>query len=322
MRMDRRIRLLGRILGRTSIATRSDEEIVAFQQRGVPRNRLTEWLSGTLAAGVMTKDITVAGAEGDLPARVYRPRRSAGELPLVVFYHGGGWMTGDLDSYDWVTSHVAARADVVVVSVAYRLAPTHRWPVAAEDAYAACVDVVARAGEWAADGRRVAVAGDSAGGNLSAVVTLMARDRGGPPITFQGLIYPATDLTAAIDENDVLANAPILPQRDRLAYGTAYIPNSEDRRHPHASPALAADHTGLPPALVQVAEHDPLREDGLRYADILRAAGVPVRTTDYVGMPHGFLSFPNVCRSAPQAVAELSDQLREHLHGAAKAMGA
>jgi acetyl esterase len=204
----------------------------------------------------------------------------------------------------------------VVVSVDYRLAPTHRWPAGPEDCYAALCDVVARAAEFGADPDRVAVMGDSAGGNLSAVVALMARDRTGPRIAFQGLVYPATDLSLSSPSIDENADAPVLTKADVIAFRDHYL-GGQDPRDPYVSPLFAADHSGLPPALVQVAELDPIRDDGLRYAAALRAAGVPVRTTTYVGMPHGYLSFPGFCRSAPQAMAELCAELALHLRAEA-----
>jgi acetyl esterase/lipase len=207
-------------------------------------------------------------------------------------------------------------AGVVVASVDYRLAPTHRWPAAAEDCYAALVDLVGRSAELGVDPDRLAVMGDSAGGNLSAVVALMARDRSGPRIAFQGLLYPATDLTLSSPSVAENAHAPILTRADCAAYRDHYLAG-QDPRHPYASPLFAPDLSGLPPALVQVAEHDPIRDDGLRYAAALRAAGVPVRTTQYVGMPHGYLSFPRLCRSAPQALAELCAELTSALEPAA-----
>jgi acetyl esterase/lipase len=268
---------------------------------------------GAVARGVELSDETAAGAEGSLPVRVYRPHRTdTGPLPLVVEFHGGGWTIGSLDSADWLSSNVAVSLPAVVVSVDYRLAPQHRWPAAAEDCYAALVDLVGRAGELGADPARVAVMGDSAGGNLAAVVSLMSRDRSGPAIGFQGLVYPATDLTLGSPSIEQNAHAPILTRDDVVAFRDHYL-GGQDPRQPYASPLHAADHSGLPPALVQVAEHDPIRDDGLRYADALRAAGVPVRTTEYVGMPHGYLSFPRLCRSAPQALAELCSEMRAAL---------
>ena len=143
--------------------------------------------------------------------------------------------------------------------------------------------------------------GESAGGTLSAVMCLLARERGGPAISHQALIYPATDMTAEREN----VQMPFLSSDEMAAYRRMYLGPDGDPANPWASPLLAKDHEGLPPALIQVAEHDPLRDDGMRYAAALRAAGVPVRVTEYVGMPHGFMNFPGLCRSAPQALSEL-----------------
>ena len=320
-KLDLRVRLLGRLLGLASVASMDAERIARVQGRSPGHNPVTDLLLGGVAPGVTLTDDAAVGAAGPLTVRVHRPADAGeGPLPLVVNFHGGGWVVGSLDQSDWLCSNVAVAAGVVVVSVDYRLAPAHPWPAAAEDCYSALVDVVARAGEWGADPRRVAVMGDSAGGNLAAVVTLMARDRSGPGIAYQALLYPATDLTfgsPSIAEN---ASAPILTRADMVAYRDHYL-GDQDRAHPYASPLLAPDHSGLPPALVQVAEHDPIRDDGLRYAAALEAAGVRVRTTTYVGMPHGYLAFPRLCRSASQALAELCAELRAALVGAAGSGG-
>jgi acetyl esterase/lipase len=308
-RLDLRVRLAGRAFGSLSIARMDDARLARVQQQRIPHNPLTDLVFGAVARGVELTDESAAGAEGPVPVRVYRPHGAgAGPLPLVVDFHGGGWTIGSLDSADWLSSNVAVSLPAVVVSVDYRLAPQHRWPIAAEDCYAALVDLVDRAGELGADPARVAVMGDSAGGNLAAVVSLMSRDRSGPAIGFQGLLYPATDLTLGSPSIERNAHAPILTRDDVVAFRDHYL-GGQDPRLPYASPLHAADHRGLPPALVQVAEHDPIRDDGLRYADALRSAGVPVRTTEYVGMPHGYLSFPRLCRCAPQALAELCREM-------------
>ncbi|WP_073419235.1 alpha/beta hydrolase [Geodermatophilus nigrescens] len=302
--MDLRVRVLGRLLGRMSVSSMDEERIRRAQAQRIPHNPLTDALLGGVARGVRLTDGTARGAAGDVPVRTYRPQDGDGALPLVVNFHGGGWTLGNLDSADWLCSNVTAAVGAVVVSVDYRLAPGHRWPAAAEDCYAALVDVVARAADLGADPERVAVMGDSAGGNLAAVVCLMARDRSGPRIAHQGLVYPSVDLTMSSPSIDENASAPVLTKADCLAFRDHYL-GGQDPTDPYASPLFAPDHTGLPPALVQVAEHDPIRDDGARYTAVLRAAGVPVRHTEYVGMPHGFLAFPRLCRSAPQALAEL-----------------
>ena len=311
--LDLRVRLAGRLVGRFSVARMDDAQLARAQQLRFSRNALTDLVFGPVPPGVELADETAAGAEGPLPVRIYRPHGDhPGPLPLVVNFHGGGWTIGSLDSADWLAGNVAVALPAVVVSVDYRLAPQHRWPAAAEDCYAALVDLAGRAGELGADPSRVAVMGDSAGGNLAAVVALMSRDRSGPAIGFQGLVYPATDLTLGSPSIQQNAHAPILTRADVVTFRDHYL-GDQDPRAPYASPLHAADHSGLPPALVQVAEHDPIRDDGLRYADALRAAGVPVRSTQYVGMPHGYLSFPRLCRSAPQALAELVGEMRAAL---------
>jgi len=202
---------------------------------------------------------------------------------------------------DWLCGQVASRVGAVVVSVDYRLAPVHRFPAAVEDSYAALSWVAANSAGEVGAGGPLGVMGESAGGTLSAVMCLLARERGGPAISHQALIYPATDMTAEREN----VQMPFLSSDEMAAYRRMYLGPDGDPANPWASPLLAKDHEGLPSALIQVAEHDPLRDDGMRYAAALRAAGVPVRVTEYVGMPHGFMNFPGLCRSAPQALSEL-----------------
>lgn len=300
---------MGWVLRKASIADMDGERLARMQGRDLGHNPLSDLLSGGVARGAVLTERTAAGQDGPLRVRVYRPAGAGpGPLPVVLNFHGGGWTIGSLGQADWLCGNVCVGAGVAVVSVDYRLAPAHRWPAGPEDCYAALVDVVARAGEFGVDPGRVGVMGDSAGGNLAAVVALLARDRSGPAIAHQALIYPATDLTLGSSSLGENADAPILNRRDCLAYRAHYL-GDQDPHQPYVSPLLAADHSGLPPALVQVAEHDPIRDDGLRYADALRAAGVPVRVTNYVGMPHGFLAFPKLCKSAPQALAEIVSEV-------------
>ncbi|MUK01243.1 alpha/beta hydrolase fold domain-containing protein [Vibrio cholerae] len=312
-KLDLRTRLLGKLIGRASVTRRSEDQILADQRRVIGHNPLTDLLLGGMAKGVTVRTTTAAGADGDIGVRIYHPQAGAELPPLVVFIHGGGWTSGTLDTYDWFASSIARDAGAVVASLDYRLSPGHRWPAAAEDSYAATVDLIGRGTELGADTSRVAVVGDSAGGNLAAVVALMARDRSGPAIAFQGLVYPATDMTMASPSIDENAQAPILTKADMLAFRGHYL-DGQDPKHPYASPLLADDLTGLPPALVQVAEHDPLRDDGLRYAAALEAAGTAVRSTTYFGMPHGFMAFPNISRAVPQALGELCQELRRALN--------
>jgi acetyl esterase/lipase len=303
-RMELKMRAWGWVTRRqASVATRSEESVIALQRRHVPDNAMSNWLFGSLPAATAKAGRTIPGPDADIPVRVYHPRQPGqGPRPLVVYYHGGGFVFGDLRMGDWLCGNVAATVGAVVVSVDYRLAPVYRFPAAVEDCYAALAWAAANAAELGAEGP-LAVMGESAGGTLSAVMCLLARERGGPAISHQALIYPATDMTAP--RPAALANAPFLSAEEMAAYRRLYLGPDGDPGHPWASPLLAADHAGLPPALIQVAEHDPLREDGVRYAAALRTAGVPVRLTGYVGVPHGFVNFPGLSRSAHQALAEI-----------------
>jgi acetyl esterase len=309
-RVDRRVLLWNWAIRRQgSIATKSDAEIVALQARRTPSNALMNRIFGSVAQGVAVEDRTIPGPDGDLAARVYRPRdEGSGPRPLVVYFHGGGFVLGDLRLGDWICSEVAVTVGAVVLSVAYRLAPSHPFPAAVDDCYAAAVWASENAAELGADGP-IGLMGESAGANLSAVVALLARDRGGPAIAYQALLYPPTDLTR---ESGTAADALIIPASETRAFRRLYLGDA-DPHDSRVSPLLADDHRGLPPALVQVAEHDPLRDDGIRYAAALRRAGVPVRLTEYIGMPHGYLNFPGICRGAAQAMAELCAELASAL---------
>jgi acetyl esterase/lipase len=306
-RVDLRLRAWGWLTRRmVSVAKMSDAEVIAFQAKQVPVNAVTNWLFGAVAPGVDVADRSVPGPAGDLKVRVYRQpaggtATNAGR-PLVVYFHGGGFALGSLDMGNWICGLVAASVGAVVVSADYRLAPSHVFPAAVEDCYAALAWAAGNAAELGATGR-IGVMGESAGGNLAAVSCLIARERGGPAISHQALIYPATDMTRAAPAT-ADPHAPFLSAAEISAYKRLYLGPHGDPANPWASPLLA-DHAGLPPALIQVGEHDPIREDGVRYAAALRAAGVPVRFTEYVGMTHGFVNFPGLSRAAHQAMAEV-----------------
>jgi len=281
---------------------------------------IPHWWPASLVTGSRPRGIRISVREIPLDrvqvgARVYTPSAPAPTpRPLVVFFHGGGWVWGNVRSYDPFCAHVARQVDAVVVSVDYRLAPEHRMPTAAEDCYDATVWLAAQAGELGADGSRLAVCGDSAGGNLAAVVALLARDRGGPPIAHQVLIYPGTDATLSSPSLQERAGGPVLTLASVRAYREMYLGPGGDERDVRISPLLADDLSGLAPALVQSAALDPLRDDASRYAAALEAAGTPVRYTEYAGAPHGYISIPGVVRGARQALAEIVTELSGHLH--------
>ena len=262
---------------------------------------------------VSTQDRTIPGPHGPMTVRLYRTAWTPPDAPLVVYLHGGGWVLGSLDGNDWVCAELAADAGAVVASVDYRLAPEHPAPAAVEDALAATTWLAANGEQLGATGK-VAVAGDSAGGNLATLVAIGARDAAGPDIAAQVLYYPAIDLTMSSPSIAELGpTAPILRRKEMDAFLGFYLSGGGDPADPALSPWFVEDLTGLPPALIQTAEQDPLRDEGRAYGDRLREAGVEVRWTEYAGMPHGFVSLPGVCRAAPQAVAETVQFLRTHL---------
>jgi acetyl esterase len=259
----------------------------------------------------VVRDVRIDAAWGQIPARLYRARE--GLAPLLVYFHGGGWVIGSLDTHDDVCRDLAAKADCAVLSVDYRLAPEHRFPAAADDCFAATSGAHAQAAGLGVDPDRLAVGGDSAGGNLAAVVSLMARDRGGPPLRFQLLVYPVTcgrmD-TASHREN---ADGYLLTHDAMVWFWNHYVPRAADREQPYAAPLRAPDLTGLPPALVLTAEFDPLRDEGEAYAERLRAAGVPTALCRYDGQIHGFLTMSALIDRARTALDETAAALRAAL---------
>jgi acetyl esterase len=259
-------------------------------------------------AAVTEHRAPVAG--GEITVRMYSPG-GAGPHPALVFYHGGGWVIGDLDTHDGLCRSLTNAAGCIVASVDYRLAPESKYPVAAEDSYAALGWIAANAARLGVDPRRVAVGGDSAGGNLSAAVALMARDRKGPALVCQALIYPVTnhDLeTPSYHEN---ATGYVLTREAMRWFWRHYLVREEQSKEPLASPLLAPSLAGLPPALVITAECDPLRDEGEAYAARLRDAGVPVTLTRYDGMFHGFLRMTKFLDKARAAIDEVAGSLRK-----------
>ena len=257
-------------------------------------------------------DRSIPGPEGELPVRVYTPRGAA-PFPVVVYFHGGGWVIGDIETHDPLCRALANAAAALIVSVDYRLAPEHKFPAAAEDAYAATVWVREHAAELGGDPERMCVCGDSAGGNLSAVVALMARDRGGPEIAYQGLLYPVTDHNFETRSYRDNAEGYLLTREAMIWFWEQYLTKEAAAHEPYASPLRAPDLSGLPPALVVTAEYDPLHDEGEAYAQQLEQAGVRVRYMRYDGLVHGFLRRTKALDRARAAIKEIGGILHEEL---------
>jgi acetyl esterase/lipase len=251
---------------------------------------------------------------GGIKTRIYWPVSDPSDLPVVVFYHGGGWVIGDLDSHDATARAIAGGVGAVVVAVDYRLAPEHPYPAAVDDAFAALKWVSEHAAELGADPSRLAVAGDSAGGNLAAVVSQLARDAGGPPIKFQLLWYPATTLDSSLPSMTENADAPVLSTADTFAFLELYLKGHDaDARPATLAPANAESLAGLPPAYIATAQYDPIRDDGVRYAELLRAAGVPVELHNAETLVHGYVSFGIAVPAAAEAVAKALEAVKAAL---------
>jgi acetyl esterase len=273
------------------------------------------WSTDRLEPVYRIEDRRISGPGGEIPVRIYTPA-GEGPHPVLVYYHGGGFVAGSLDTHDSICRMLANDAAAIVVSVEYRLAPEHRFPSAVEDAYAALEWVAQAAGELHADPARIAVGGDSAGGNLSAVLTLLSRERGGPALVHQLLIYPAVSLDLRTLFPSMTDNAEgYLLTLDAIRwFYSQYLPDAEAAEHLYASPLREPDLTGLPPATVITAHYDPLRDEGEAYAKRLQEAGVAVTYKCYEGMIHQFFNLAYDLEEAREAVREAAEALKASFH--------
>jgi len=257
------------------------------------------------------RDISVRGPAADVPVRVYRPASMSGPVPTVVYAHGGGFVFCDLDSHDGLCRSFSNLIPAVVISVAYRLAPEDRWPAAAEDVLAVTQWAARNADSLGGDASRIVVGGDSAGGNLAAAAALMARDLGAPSLAGQLLVYPMITTDFDTESYQLFGQGYYNPRPALQWYWDQYVPSPADRQHPYASP-LRADLDGLPPAVIVVAGHDPLRDEGIAYADALESAGVRTERCVFDGGIHGFMTMP-MLDIANDARRQACDKLAELL---------
>lgn len=309
-RADLRLRLFDGFVRRAvaPIGDMTDRQLAQARSRTLPDNLLSHAVFGRPARDVEVTDRRIECDGWSIPLRIYRPaRRRPG--PILVFFHGGGWVVGNVTQSTWMCGEIARQTGVTVVSAGYRLAPEHPFPTAVDDAYEGLCWIAAHGRDLGGDPSRLAVMGASAGGNLAAVACQRARDRGAPDVALQVLLYPSVDVVHDAGDRDALDDAPMLTAADRVAYLDLYTQRAVDLADPRLSPLRAETLAALPPALVITAEHDPLRDEGMRYARRLRDDGVASRHTDYAGMCHGFLSFPGLAAGARQAVAEISQVL-------------
>jgi len=254
---------------------------------------------------------TIPGPLGDIPVRIYTPA-GVGPHPILVYFHGGGWVIGTLDGgWDATVRNLVDKAGCLAISVDYRLAPENKFPAAAEDCYAATKWAAHNAASLNADAARIAVAGDSAGGNLSAVVALLCRDRGGPELVHQIMAYPVIDNDFTNASYTRRANGPVLTKASMEWFWNHYMRNEDDANNPYAAPIRAKDLSGLAPALVITAEFDPLHDEGVAYAKRLEEAGVPTVHADYDGMIHGFFTMGHVIDKGAHALNLAADALKK-----------
>jgi acetyl esterase len=274
------------------------------------RNPVFIKLGGPPESVADVKNLDIPSPAGQIPIRIYTPK-GTGPFPVLVFFHGGGFVICNLDTHDSICRSLANGASCIVVSVDYRLAPEHKFPAAVDDAYAATQWVELNADRIKGDPDRIAVGGDSAGGNLSAVVSLMARDKGGPSLIYQLLIYPVTDLSSFdTDSHRQHGEGYILTKDGMEYYRDHYVEHEKELQNPYVSPLLAQEMKGLPPALVITAQFDVLTDEAEAYANRLKEAGVQVKYICFDGMIHAFFSLPTVIDRAKDAIDEASAALR------------
>ena len=252
---------------------------------------------------------TLTGRHGPIAVRLYYPRLEA-NLPLIVFFHGGGWVTGSLETHDRLCRRIAKGTGALIMAVDYRLAPWHKYPIPLEDCYDTVLWASSQAENLKADAKKLVVMGDSAGGNMAAAVCLMARDQSGPKIHRQVLLYPAVDGTLSYHSHQRYTTAPLLTQTAVHFFRDQYMKTLADTQEAYFSPLLAKNLAQLPPAFILTAEYDPLHDEAKAFAEKLTAAGGTVIYKDYPGMVHAFMHFPRFCSSAVEAFVAIAEDIK------------
>lgn len=307
LRPDLRVRTAIRVFGVLAKLGVLPTDIGALPLARRQAMRPPRFLQRRPPSGLDIVDREVSGRDGAVSVRVYRVTHAAEPQPVVAYFHGGGWVSGGPDDSHYLCAQLAWEAGMTVVSVAYRLSPEHPFPAALHDCYDAVCWLAENGADLGTDPGRIAVAGDSAGGNLAAATCLLARRLGRPRIAFQALLYPSLDATLSTPAMASFTGPGLT--REMVDTVVAHYVGGAERSDELVSPLLVDDVSGLPPALVVTADLDILRDDGRLYAERLAAAGVPVRYTNYLGTLHGFFSNPRLARAEPQARSELVQQL-------------
>lgn len=298
--------------------------LVQFAQAGGPAihesTPAIARMNGPIMAGLSgpgpevgsVRNLKLEGADGKFRIRVIRPEGTA--QAIIVYFHGGGWVLGDIDlQYDHVARHLVNMTQSTVVLVNYRKAPEHPFPTAIEDSYIGLRWVGDHAAELAPEGVPLIVAGDSAGGNIAAVMTQWARDKAGPRIDYQVLVYPVTDCDVNTGSYLADENQLMLSRDTMIWFWDHYLADQEARKNPDASPLRAESLAGLPPALVYVAEYDPLHDEGVAYAKALESAGVPVTLEEAEGQMHAFFQMINILPGAEEGLRLVADHVNNHI---------
>ncbi|GGB69033.1 alpha/beta hydrolase [Fictibacillus barbaricus] len=293
------------LTGGSPLNTMSPEEARRVAKEDFTKN------AGKPAAVNSVEESIIQSELGRIDLRIITPLGDA-PFPVVIFYHGGGWVLGDLDDYEVLMKSLAAASNSIVVGVGYGLSPENKFPKAVEESYAALNWVHENIKDFGGDPERIALVGDSAGGNLATVSCMLSKQRGGPHITYQILIYPTTDLSLRSSSWDRLSEGYFLGKEDMIWFRDQYLSSKEDVEDPRASPLLSDDLSGLPPALVITAEYDPLKDEGEAYAQKMKSFGVDVDSVCYKGMIHTFVSKAKLFEQAQEVIDLMGNMLKRH----------